>query len=108
MGDYEFARILTEGSPGQSFRVVHAHDLVPHLGTCCGREFGNTTCTTDPMCPYHHQTEVFYDNHMLPSRLLPRRYTVCAEGTCVVCGCTHVQCIAPQLSQFNPPPATCE
>lgn len=83
MGDYEFARILTEGSLGRAFRVVHAHDLVPHLGTCCGREAGNTTCTTDPMCPYHHQAEVFYDNHMLLSRRRPGRYTVCAEGACV-------------------------
>lgn len=34
--------------------VVHQHDLVPHLGICCGREFGNISCLPLPTCPFHH------------------------------------------------------
>ena len=62
VGDVSFVALL-EKSVLAAFRVVHHEDWVAHLPPCCATfHFGQ--CSNAPQCPYHHSTEIWYDNTM--------------------------------------------
>lgn len=74
VGTYNYARSFDKLHK-HSFRVVHRNDAVPHLPPCLA--FGpNQDCVGLKITtyPYHHGTEVWYDNNM-SSELKP--YKVC-------------------------------
>jgi predicted lipase len=69
VGDHKFASTLTKH--GQNFRIVHRHDIVPHLAPCCA-----PGCLKLPNCPYHHSTEIWYKH----KEMTPGDYITCSEG----------------------------
>jgi hypothetical protein len=69
VGDYNLAQAVNNHI-GETYRVVHAHDIVPHLPPCITDFKGG--CTAYPNHPnqngfiiwnaYHAGTEIFYDS----------------------------------------------
>lgn len=51
VGDFDFAQPLIDTN--RTFRVVHHHDIVPHVAPCC-----HPNCSPTSTCPHHHGIEV--------------------------------------------------
>jgi hypothetical protein len=58
VGDYNYS-VLHDKLVPDSWRVIHKYDIVPHFPFCLSTGGCNYTNK-----PYHHGTEVFYDNDM--------------------------------------------
>lgn len=58
VGDYNYAQLHDTVVPN-SWRVVHQYDIVPHFPFCMSIYGCNYTNK-----PYHHGTEIFYNNNM--------------------------------------------
>ena len=68
MGDYDFSTAVAS-RVASSDRVVHRHDVVPHLPFC----FGKADCRKKPGDPYHYGTEVWYTSTIAAGA----NFTVC-------------------------------
>ena len=58
VGDYDFGMKWFNNEYTSFFRVVHSHDLVPHVAWCCTKK---SVCQTDPACPFHFGSEIWYE-----------------------------------------------
>jgi hypothetical protein len=74
-GDHLFARRLGASTAG-AFRIVHSHDIVPHLAPCCHESLLSSDCLQDDACPYHGGQQVWYDNDMAPGD----SFVLCGES----------------------------
>ncbi|CAM9873428.1 unnamed protein product [Pylaiella littoralis] len=61
-GDGIFADAVNDGV-GTAYRLVHNHDIVPHLALCCHGWTGKCK-PAEVACPYQHSTEIVYANDM--------------------------------------------
>ena len=73
VGDYDFGAKWFDNEYTRFFRIVHSHDLVPHVAWCCTKK---SVCQPTPECPFHFGSEIWYQDKDMSQT---SSYTLCED-----------------------------